>query len=90
MLVWIIESQNGATSVCLQKKKKKNEKRKKCESLGSDLRGRQHAKMGGLCIATERLLDQESIPTKQQGSKNRPPSGHLRLKNPVWRVKKSF
>ena len=25
-----------------------------------------------------------------QGSKNRPPSGHLRLKNPVWRVKKSF
>ena len=22
-----------------------------------------------------------------QGSKNRPPSGHLRLKNPVWRVK---
>ena len=25
-----------------------------------------------------------------QGSKNRPPSGHLRLKNPVWRVKHSF
>ena len=25
-----------------------------------------------------------------QGSKNRPPSGYLRLKNPVWRVKKSF
>ena len=26
----------------------------------------------------------------QQGLKNRPPSGHLRLKYPVWRVKKSF
>ena len=26
--------------------------------------------------------------TSSQGSKNRPPSGHLRLKNPVWRVKK--
>ena len=25
-----------------------------------------------------------------QGSKNRPPSGHLLLKNPFWRVKKSF
>ena len=25
-----------------------------------------------------------------QGSKNRPPSGHLRLKNPVWRVKNPF
>ena len=25
-----------------------------------------------------------------QGSKNRPPSGHLRLKNAVWRVKHSF
>ena len=25
-----------------------------------------------------------------QGSKTWPPSGHLRLKNPVWRVKKSF
>ena len=30
------------------------------------------------------------VARKLQGSKNRPPSGHLRLKNPVWRVKKSF
>ena len=30
------------------------------------------------------------IALQYQGSKNRPPSGHLRLKNPVWRVKKSF
>ena len=43
MLVWLIKSQNGATSVCLQKKKKKERKEKKRETLGSDLRGRQRA-----------------------------------------------
>ena len=32
----------------------------------------------------------ETLALSTQGSKNRPPSGHLRLKNPVWRVKHSF
>ena len=41
MLVWIIESQNRATRVCLQKKKKRE-----IESLGSDLRGRQRRWVG--------------------------------------------
>ena len=58
LVVWIIKSENGATSVCLQKKK---ERKKKSASPGSDLRGHGHGQRAWMdpgllvCIATDLL-----------------------------------